>query len=91
MALVIHDKEMFNDIKNGIVSVEEVTAFLMRSYPVTTLAHELAEVLMNDGRMGVKPVVLTQAQFKSMFRVQGFRWVDGELKPENRGAKRKDV
>lgn len=91
MALVIHDKALFEDIKNGLVSVDELASYFTRTYPVTQLAKELAEIMLSEGRVGIKPVVLTLPQFQSFFRLQGYRWVDGELKPENRGAKRKEV
>lgn len=90
MALLIHDKEMANDIKAGIVGVDELTNYLIRSYPVTQLAKELAEIMLNENQLGMKPVVITEAQFKAFFRVQGYKWVNGRLEVETRGAKRKD-
>lgn len=90
MALLIHDKEMANDIKAGIVGVDELANYLIRSYPVTQLAKELAEIMLNENQFGMKPVVITEAQFKAFFRVQGYKWVNGRLEVETRGAKRKD-
>ena len=90
MALLVHDKQMMDDVKRGIVSTEELTNYLIRTYPVTQLARELAEIMLNENQLGTKPVVITEAQFKAFFRVQGYKWVNGRLEVETRGAKRKD-
>ena len=88
--MIITDPNLLKDLKSGTINPVELEKWLMNNVPVTRLAHELAEMLIQE--QASKPIVLTSAEFEAHFRVQGFRWKDGELIPETRGnySKKKD-
>lgn len=68
MALLVHDKQMMDDVKRGIVSTEELTNYLIRTYPVTQLARELAEIMLNENQLGTKPIIyLTESEVKKLY------------------------
>ena len=85
------DKTIEKDLKAGLLSVDELANYLVRSFPSTVLAKELAMEMLKLKKPEIKPVVLTMDEFNAHFRVQGYRIVDGVLKQEVRGNKRKDL
>lgn len=83
------DKTVEKDIKAGLVSADELANYLLRTFPSTVLANELATELLKSKKTDVKPIVMTMDEFNAHFRVAGYKVVDGELKQEIRGNKRK--
>ena len=81
--MLINDPELIKQIKAGIANPTEVEKYLLNNFSAPALAHELAEYMLEA--QASKPVVLTQAEFMAHFRIQGFRFVNGELVKEPRG------
>ena len=81
----IEDPTILKDIKNGTITVDELASYLLRTYPSTVLAHELAGELIDDEKTNIKPIVMTPEQFTLIFRVQGWRFVNGQWEKEPRG------
>ena len=81
----IEDPTILKDIKNGTITVDELASYLLRTYPSTVLAHELAGELIDDEKTSIKPIVMTPEQFSMIFRVQGWKFVNGQWVPETRG------
>ena len=81
----IEDPTIIKDIKNGTITVDELASFLLRTYPSTVLARELAGEIIDDEKINIKPIVMTPEQFSLIFRVQGWRFVNGQWVQETRG------
>ena len=83
--MTIADKDILKDLSAGVLKIEELERFLLRTYTAPQLAHELADYILEEYKNNVKPIVMTPAQFSRFFKVQGFRFQDGEFIHENRG------
>lgn len=81
----IEDPTIIKDLKNGTITVDELASFLLRTYPSTVLARELAGEIIDDEKISFKPIVMTPEQFSLIFRVQGWRFVNGQWVQETRG------
>ena len=82
--MLIEDPTLARDLKAGIANPAELDRYLLTHLPAPALAHELAAMLIEA--QASKPVVLTQAEFFSHFRIQGLRLdKDGNLVKEPRG------
>lgn len=81
----IEDPTIIKDLKNGTITVDELASFLLRTYPSTVLARELAGEIIDDEKINIKPIVMTPEQFSLIFRVQGWRFVNGQWVQETRG------
>ena len=81
--MLITDPTLARDLKAGIANPAELERWLITNVPAPQLAHELAELLIQE--QVSKPVVLTKEQFAAHFRVQGYRIVEGKLVEEARG------
>lgn len=82
--MIITDQNLLKDIKAGIANPVEVEKYLLNNFSAPALAHELADYILEA--QASKPVVLTQAEFFSHFRIQGLKLdKDGNLVRENRG------
>ena len=88
--MLITDSTILKDIKAGIANPVEVEKYLLNNFSAPALAHELADYILEA--QASKPVVLTQAEFFSHFRIQGLKLdKDGNLVRENRGNYSKKV
>lgn len=87
--MILKDPVIIKDLKAGLVSVDELAKHLLANFPATVLAHELAQEILDDEKATVKPIVLSMEQFEAMFRVTGYRLVNGELQRETRGHYKK--
>lgn len=85
--MIIPDAELTKQLKAGICNPKELSRYLLNNYPATQLAEALAEELIEN--TSSKPIVLTREQFETHFRVQGWKFVDGQWQPETRGNFRK--
>lgn len=85
MSVVINDKDLAKDLKDGCVNPLSLERYLLNNLSAPALAHELAMAMIDETKLTCKPVVVTKEQFASMFRIQGYRWQDGNLIPETRG------
>lgn len=81
--MLITDPTLARDLKSGIVNPAELERWLITNVPAPQLAHELAELLIQE--QVSKPIILTKEQFNVHFRVQGYRVIDGKLTEEARG------
>ena len=81
--MTINDPELVKQLKAGICNPVELSKYLLNNYPATQLAEALAQELIES--QVSKPIVLTKEQFETHFRVQGWRFVDGQWQPEARG------
>ena len=82
--MIITDQNLIKDIRAGIANPVEVEKYLLNNFSAPALAHELASYILEA--QASKPVVLTQAEFFSHFRIQGLRLdKDGNLVKEPRG------
>ncbi len=79
------DKTIEKDLKAGLLSVDELASYLLRTFPSTVLARELACEIIDDEKINIKPIVMTPEQFSLIFRVQGWRFVNGQWVQETRG------
>lgn len=88
--MIITEPNLLKDIKAGIANPVEVEKYLLNNFSAPALAHELARYVISDDVS--KPITLSQAQFFSHFKIQGYRFVDGKLIEETRGqySKKKD-
>lgn len=82
--MIITDPNILKDLKAGIANPVEVEKWLLNNCSAPALAHELASYILEA--QASKPVVLTQAEFFSHFRIQGLRLdKEGNLVKETRG------
>lgn len=87
--MLINDPELIKQIRTGIANPVEVEKYLLNNFSAPALAHELADYILEA--QASKPIVITQAEFMAHFRIQGFRFVNGELVKEARGNYSKKV
>lgn len=87
--MVITDKDILKSMDAGILTVEELSRHLLRNYSAYQLAAELARDILEEREIktALKPVVVTPQQLTTFFKIQGYRFVNGELVPETRGKK----
>lgn len=82
--MTITDGELLKQIKMGIANPKELARYLLNNYSAPMLADALAEELIaNQGAS--KPIVVTKAEFEAHFRIQGYKFQDGQWIPETRG------
>ncbi len=81
--MIITDQNLIRDIKAGVANPVEVEKYLLNNFSAPALAHELADYILEA--QASKPIVITQDQFMSHFRIQGYRFVDGKIVEETRG------
>lgn len=82
---IIKDPTWVRDIKVGAVNEEGVANYLLRSVPPAQLAKLCASYIFKD-LSGGEPLVITEAQFKKHFRIQGWKEIEGFTGTrENRG------
>lgn len=82
--MIITDPNILKDLKAGIANPVEVEKWLLNNCSAPALAHELADYILEA--QATKPIVLTQAEFFSHFRIQGLRLdKEGNLVRETRG------
>lgn len=81
--MIITDQNLLKDIKAGVANPVEVEKYLLNNFSAPALAHELADYILEA--QATKPIVVTQAEFFSHFRIQGLRLKDGNLVKEPRG------
>lgn len=81
--MIITEPNILKDIKAGVANPTEVEKWLLNNVPATVMAHELAAMLIEE--QASQRIVVTESQFFSHFRIQGYRIVDGKLVKENRG------
>ena len=91
LKMIITDPNLQKDLKAGTANPVEVEKWLLNNVPVTKMAHELAAMLIDD--QASQRIVITESQFFSHFRIQGYRFVDGKLVEETRGnySKKKEM
>ena len=89
MSIVINDKDLAKDLKDGCVNPLSLERYLLNNLSAPALAHELAEYML-DARVN-RPVVLGLDEFMAHFRLRGYRFQDGNLIPETRGKYRKEM
>lgn len=84
--MILKDQTILKDLQAGLVKREELTKHLLNNFPATTIASELAGYLLDDMSMSsCKKVNLTTEQFTKFFKVQGWKFQDGQWIPETRG------
>ena len=81
--MLIEDPTLLKDLKAGVCNPAELGRYLLNHYPATVLANELAEAIIEQ--QTTKPIVLTKEAFESHFRIQGWRFEEGQWFPETRG------
>ena len=82
--MIITEPNLLKDIKAGIANPVEVEKYLLNNFSAPALAHELADYILEA--QATKPIVVTQSEFFSHFRIQGLRLdKDGNLVRETRG------
>lgn len=81
--MIITDQNLLKDIRAGIANPVEVEKYLLNNFSAPALAHELADYILEA--QASKPIVITQDQFLTHFRIQGYRIVDGKMVEETRG------
>ena len=79
--MILIDRQIYKQYKEGEISTKEVADYLLRTYPVTEIALALAETLDIE----YKPITISQEEFSRHFRIRGVK-PDGT--PENRGKRR---
>lgn len=78
------DRQIYRRYKDGEISTKEVADYLLRTYPVTEIALALAETLDFD----IKPIPITEEEFRLHFRIKGTReGSDGQYIKETRGRR----
>ena len=83
---IIKNPLLLKAIKEGTASQEDVTRYLMETYPTITLCRALAEYIIDEDR--IDPIPITEEQFYAHFRILGTkRAADGTVVKENRGRK----
>lgn len=89
--MLITDKEVIKNLKSGDITPIELEKYLLNNFSAPALAHELAQSLIELQAM--KPIVITQQQLEAHFRIQGWKFVDGYWRAENRGhyAKKEEM
>lgn len=80
--LVIKDKQLEKEIKDGIAEQRDITIYLMKNYTVYEIAEALAEVIMMNPN-GDSRITLTADEFFAHFKIRGYR-PDGTI--ERRGG-----
>lgn len=88
--MFIKDQNIIKDLRAKTITVDQLAKYLLENYPASQLAHELAEDILDDSLAYTKKVVLTIDQFESMFKVQGYRVMNGVLQKEPRGKVKKE-
>lgn len=82
--MIITDQNLLKDIRAGVANPVEVEKYLLNNFSAPALAHELADYILEA--QATKPIVVTQSEFFSHFRIQGLRLdKDGNLVKEPRG------
>ena len=81
--MILKDPTIIKDLQAGVLTHTELAKHLLNNFPVTALANELAEYLLEE--KSKQRIVLTKEQLESHFRIQGYRFVDGQWVPETRG------
>ena len=81
--MIITDPTLAKDLKAGVCNPKELSRYLLNNYPATQLAEALAQELIESHV--AKPIVLTEQEFNSHFRIRGLRLVDGKWEKEPRG------
>lgn len=82
---IIRDTTIMKAARRGDVSVEELSQYLIRTYPVPTICAALAEYIIEEDV--IEPIAISQEEFYQHFRILGTKRVEGELVKENRGRK----
>lgn len=83
--LNITDPTVLKDLKAGIITQPELAKFLLSKYPVTQLADALADYMLEN--QYTKPIVISEEAFNAHFRIQGYRFENGQWVKETRGRK----
>lgn len=82
--MVIQDTELNKQLKAGICNKVELARYLLNNYSAPMLADALAEELIaNQGAS--KPIVVSRQAFESHFRIEGWKFQNGQWIPETRG------
>ena len=81
--MLIVDKEIIKSLKTGDITPVELERHLLNNFSAPALAHELAQCLIEQQAM--KPIVITQQQLETHFRIRGWKFTDGYWRAENRG------
>lgn len=84
--MVITDSELLKQIRAGIANPVELERWLINNVPVSQMAHELADFILEN--RANKPIVLTQEEFEAHFRIRGYRFVEGRWEKETRGREK---
>lgn len=74
---VLKDPTWAKDIKAGTINEESLANYLIRTVPVSQIAKLCASYIVQDATGGTEQLVITEADFKKHFRIQGWRSVDG--------------
>ena len=81
--MILTDANIIKDLQAGILTHAELAKHLLNSFPATALANELAEYILVE--KAKKPIVITKDQFETHFRIQGWKFQDGQWVQETRG------
>ena len=84
--MIIKDPELQKQIKAGIANPVEIERWLLNNCSAPNLAHELAGYIVHEEAS--KPIILSLDEFRTHFRIAGFRWIDGKMEPDGRGQGR---
>lgn len=93
--MLIKDKELLKDIKNGDATVEQISHHLLRHFSMYEIADELsmAYIEANQPQPEVPKIRITKEQFDAFVSVKGYKdYVnDNSIRTEKRGRPRKDL
>ena len=82
------DNEIIRSLRAGTIDEGRLSRYLLENFTAVQMANELANMLITE--QARKPVVVTKEQFEQHFRIQGYRFVDGQWEKEPRGKVKKE-
>ena len=74
---ILKDPTWVKDIKAGAINEEGLANYLIRTVPVSQIAKLCASYIFQDATEGSEQLIITEADFKKHFRIQGWREVSG--------------
>lgn len=78
------DRTYYRRYKSGEISAQDFADYLLRTFPASEIALALTECMEYD----IKPIPITEEEFRLHFRIKGTReGSDGQYIKETRGRR----